>query len=185
MVLSLEGHLGHPNEAFLPSAFLVDYVRTYYNSDFAGAPTDGVYHLVNAESVKALAVVQGNDENASQLIQTSGRGRETSWLLKRNYDGTYSILSRQNGKSADLTADRNVTENPSALNDEWIFERDKNIDEKVCAKAHTFFNRCFTNSLKGGILALTGKRKRGSCNGRKKFGNTESENSDGNRGKTV
>lgn len=115
MVLSLEGHLGHPNEAFLPSAFLVDYVRTYYNSDFAGAPTDGVYHLVNAESGKALAVVQGNDENASQLIQTSGRGRETSWLLKRNYDGTYSILSRQNGKSADLTADRNVTENGTAV----------------------------------------------------------------------
>ena len=90
-------------------------MRTYYNSDFAGAPTDGVYHLVNAESGKALAVVQGNDENASQLIQTSGRGRETSWLLKRNYDGTYSILSRQNGKSADLTADRNVTENGTAV----------------------------------------------------------------------
>ncbi|MEV8633044.1 glycoside hydrolase family 16 protein [Streptosporangium sp. NPDC051023] len=29
MVLSLEGHLGQPNDAYLPSTFLIDYVRTY------------------------------------------------------------------------------------------------------------------------------------------------------------
>ncbi|WP_433243376.1 glycoside hydrolase family 16 protein [Streptosporangium sp. CA-135522] len=34
MVLSLEGHLGQPNDAYLPSAFLIDYVRTYRYSAF-------------------------------------------------------------------------------------------------------------------------------------------------------
>lgn len=35
MVLSLEGHLGQPNDAYLPSAFLIDYVRTYSYSTAA------------------------------------------------------------------------------------------------------------------------------------------------------
>lgn len=115
MVLSLEGHLGHPNEEYLPSAFLVDYVRTYYNSDFAGVPTDGVYRLVNAESGKALAIKPGSTENASQLVQTSGRGREESWMLKKNPDGTWSLRNMQTGKMADLTADRKVTENGNTV----------------------------------------------------------------------
>ncbi|MEV7005589.1 glycoside hydrolase family 16 protein [Streptosporangium sp. NPDC051022] len=36
MVLSLEGHLGQPNDAYLPSTFLIDYVRTYGYTGGAG-----------------------------------------------------------------------------------------------------------------------------------------------------
>lgn len=52
MVLSLEGHLGAPEEQYLPGEFLVDYVRTYYDSDFAGLPESGTYQIVNQESKK-------------------------------------------------------------------------------------------------------------------------------------
>lgn len=52
MVLSLEGHLGMPVEEYLPGEFLVDYVRTYYDSDFAGVPEDGLYQIVNRQSKK-------------------------------------------------------------------------------------------------------------------------------------
>lgn len=45
MVLSLEGHLGMPVEEYLPGEFLVDYVRTYYDSDFAGVPKMGCIRL--------------------------------------------------------------------------------------------------------------------------------------------
>ena len=54
MVLSLEGHLGTPEEQYLPGEFLVDYVRTYYDSDFAGLPESGTYQIVNQESKKVL-----------------------------------------------------------------------------------------------------------------------------------
>ncbi|MFF5213479.1 family 16 glycosylhydrolase [Streptosporangium sp. NPDC000396] len=39
MVLSLEGHLGQPKDAYLPSAFLIDYVRTYSYSSIPFKPS--------------------------------------------------------------------------------------------------------------------------------------------------
>lgn len=66
MVLSLEGHLGMPVEEYLPGEFLVDYVRTYYDSDFAGVPEDGLYQIVNRQSKKALDI-----PNSEEVVQRS------------------------------------------------------------------------------------------------------------------
>ncbi len=54
MVLSLEGHLGAPEEQYLPGEVLVDYVRTYYDSDFAGLRESVNYQIVNQESNTVL-----------------------------------------------------------------------------------------------------------------------------------
>ena len=68
MVLSLEGHLGAPEEQYLPGEFLVDYVRTYYDSDFAGLPESGTYQIVNQESKKSAGSFRRSERNSVETI---------------------------------------------------------------------------------------------------------------------
>ena len=111
MVLSLEGHLGTPEEQYLPGEFLVDYVRTYYDSDFAGLPESGTYQIVNQESKKVLDL--SGDQKGIQLRQSSAESGSdsTKWTLTQNADQTWSIQNMADGTYVDLTADSGVTSN--------------------------------------------------------------------------
>lgn len=110
MVLSLEGHLGMPVDEYLPGEFLVDYVRTYYDSDFAGVPADGLYQIVNRQSGKALAVPDANAKNSMQLVQKD-KAAAGVWKLWKQEDGTWSMANAENGNCVDLTADGGITSN--------------------------------------------------------------------------
>ena len=114
MVLSLEGHLGTPAEEYLPGEFLVDYVRTYYDSDFAGVPADGNYQIVNRQSKKALDIPDAQAGGSAQLIQkdTASAG---SWNLWKQADDTWTMTNAANGNCVDLTADTGVTSNGTAV----------------------------------------------------------------------
>lgn len=112
MVLSLEGHLGLPVEEHLPGEFLIDYVRTYYDSDFAGAPTDGLYQIVNKQSGKALAVPLENE--STQLVQKDP-AIAGAWRVRKENDDTWTMENASNGNYVDLTADSGVTSNGTAI----------------------------------------------------------------------
>lgn len=114
MVLSLEGHLGTPAEEYLPGEFLVDYVRTYYDSDFAGVPADGNYQIVNRQSKKALDIPDAQAGGSAQLVQkdTASAG---SWTLWKQADDTWTMTNAANGNCVDLTADTGVTSNGTAV----------------------------------------------------------------------
>lgn len=114
MVLSLEGHLGTPAEEYLPGEFLVDYVRTYYDSDFAGVPADGNYQIVNRQSKKALDIPDAQAGGSAQLVQkdTASAG---SWNLWKQADDTWTMTNAANGNCVDLTADTGVTSNGTAV----------------------------------------------------------------------
>ena len=114
MVLSLEGHLGTPAEEYLPGEFLVDYVRTYYDSDFAGVPADGNYQIVNRQSKKALDIPDAQAGGSAQLVQkdTASAG---SWTLWKQADDTWTMTNTANGNCVDLTADTGVTSNGTAV----------------------------------------------------------------------
>lgn len=114
MVLSLEGHLGTPAEEYLPGEFLVDYVRTYYDSDFAGVPADGNYQIVNRQSKKALDIPDAQAGGSAQLVQkdTASAG---SWTLWKQADDTWTMTNAANGNCVDLTADTGVTSNGAAV----------------------------------------------------------------------
>lgn len=116
MVLSLEGHLGNPVDAYLPGEFLIDYVRTYYDSDFAGNPEEGVYQLVNRGSGKVLNVPDASTENKKQLVQSTYNGSGSArWRLTKNEDGTYCMQNTATAKYVDLTADAGVTSNGNTI----------------------------------------------------------------------
>ncbi len=110
MVLSLEGHLGKPVDEYLPGEFLVDYVRTYYDSDFAGMPAEGLYQIVNRQSGKALAIPDANAKNSAQLVQKDG-AKAGVWKLWKQPDDTWSMANAENGNCVDLTADGGITSN--------------------------------------------------------------------------
>jgi len=114
IVLSLEGHLGTPAEEYLPGEFLVDYVRTYYDSDFAGVPADGNYQIVNRQSKKALDIPDAQAGGSAQLVQkdTASAG---SWNLWKQADDTWTMTNAANGNCVDLTADTGVTSNGTAV----------------------------------------------------------------------
>lgn len=112
MVLSLEGHLGAPAAAYLPGEFLVDYVRTYYDSDFVGIPENGCYYLVNAKSGMLLTVPNSSPEERTQLVQAELKSNNSQeWQISRNDDGTYCIQNQSSGKYVDLKADQSVADN--------------------------------------------------------------------------
>lgn len=116
MVLSLEGHLGRPAEENLPGEFLIDYVRTYYDSDFNGIPEEGIYRLVNRQSGKVLAVSGASADDKAQLAQLTDDGSGyMRWRLVKNDDGTYGIQNAATGKFADLKADADVTKNGNKI----------------------------------------------------------------------
>lgn len=128
MVLSLEGHLGKPVDAYLPGEFLIDYVRTYYDSDFAGIPQDGVYKLVNRGSGKVLNVPAASLEDKKQLVQSTDNGSSSAkWRLTQNEDGTYFMQNIATSKYVDLTADAGVTSNSNAI---IQYEYHGNINQK-------------------------------------------------------
>lgn len=110
MVLSLEGHLGKPVDEYLPGEFLVDYVRTYYDSDFAGMPAEGLYQIVNRQSGKALAIPDANAKNSTQLVQKDA-AKAGVWKLWKQADDTWSMANAENGNCVDLTADGGITSN--------------------------------------------------------------------------
>ncbi len=112
MVLSLEGHLGAPVEEYLPGEFLIDYVRTYYDSDFAGAPTDGLYQIVNKQSGKALSVPLEN--NSTQLVQKDPV-IAGAWRVRKEQDDTWIMENASNGHYVDLAADGGVTSNGTPI----------------------------------------------------------------------
>ncbi len=114
MVLSLEGHLGMPVEEYLPGEFLVDYVRTYYDSDFAGVPVDGLYQIVNRQSGKALDIPDAKPDNSIQLVQKDAATAGV-WNLWKQADDTWTIANVANGNCVDLTADAGVTSNGTAV----------------------------------------------------------------------
>lgn len=101
MVLSLEGHLGQPNDSYLPNEYLVDYIRTYYRSSFATQPVSGeTYRLINRNSGLALSVpVNGG----MQLIQSSEMNSDrTKWILEQNDDYTWTLENSATGNVIDL-----------------------------------------------------------------------------------
>lgn len=116
MVLSLEGHLGTPVEAYLPGEFKIDYVRTYYNSDFSRIPEEGIYKLVNRHSGLILSVPNSSAEDKTQLVQSVDNNSDfAKWQLKRASEYTYIIQNLATGKPADLTADADVTKNGNKI----------------------------------------------------------------------
>lgn len=116
MVLSLEGHLGMPTDENLPGEFLVDYVRTYYDSDFNGVPEEGVYRLVNRQSGKVLAVPGASADDKTQLVQLSDDGSGyMRWRVVKNKDNTYGLQNAATGKFVDLTADADVVKNGNKI----------------------------------------------------------------------
>ena len=115
MVLSLEGHLGIPNDEYIPGVFLVDYVRTYYDSDFAGVPEDGTYQIINRQSGKALALPDGELGEKPQLVQKEC-GNADAWTIAKQDDGTIVIINAANSDfCVDLKADVGVTKNGTAV----------------------------------------------------------------------
>lgn len=126
MVLSLEGHLGAPAKAYLPGEFLIDYVRTYYYSDFSEAPPNGIYKIVNRHSGKVLNVPGSSLDNKAQLIQfTYSGGNNEKWNLTKNLDRTYSIQNVLSKKYVDLTADTGVTSNGNSIT-QYTYHGDSN-----------------------------------------------------------
>lgn len=115
MVLSLEGHLGAPNDVYLPGAFLVDYVRTYYDSNFSGVPEDGTYQIVNRKSGKALALPDGELGEKPQLVQKEC-GNADVWTITKQGDGTVVITNSENPTyCVDLKGDVGATKNGTAV----------------------------------------------------------------------
>lgn len=126
MVLSLEGHLGAPAQAYLPSEFLVDYVRTYYYSDFSGIPDNGTYKIVNRHSGKVLNVPESSLNDATQLTQSTYSGGDNEkWNLTKNPDNTYFIQNVLSNKCVDLTADSGVTSNGTSIT-QYTYHGDSN-----------------------------------------------------------
>lgn len=116
MVLSLEGHLGSPVDAYLPSEFLVDYVRTYYYSDFEDMPEEGTYKIINRNSGLLLSVPEGDYNEKTQLIQeVDSGGINGRWILMQNNNYTYSMQNQMSQKYVDLKADAGVTLNGNAI----------------------------------------------------------------------
>lgn len=112
MVLSLEGHLGNPNDAFLPGTFQVDYVRTYY-ADNANVPADGSYKIMNRKSGKALQVPASSSADGMQLIQQAyGGGNHEKWMITKNPDGTFTIKNVNSLKNMDLSGGNTANGTP-------------------------------------------------------------------------
>ncbi|STD15579.1 Kappa-carrageenase precursor [Dermatophilus congolensis] len=81
-VLSLEGHLGAPNPQFLPAAFHIDYLRTYYHTATT-RPDPGKYRIVNAANGNGLTVKNG--------ALTDVAGAKDTFTIERLEDFTYHI----------------------------------------------------------------------------------------------
>lgn len=111
MVLSLEGHLGHPIVEQLPTSFAIDYVRTYYDGDVVSPIPAGNYMIINRHSGKALTYMEGNQE----LLVQKPIEDAVSWWLHRHEEGTYSFYDSQTDKCIDLTASGGVTENATPI----------------------------------------------------------------------
>lgn len=139
MVLSLEGHLGAPVAEHLPKEFLIDYVRTYYDSDFAGIPEDGNYLLVNAKSGMVLTVPDASTEERRQLVQANRNGSSAQgWKLSRNEDGTYCMQSQFSEKYVDLKADQSVAENGVSII-QYSYNGDSNQRWYIVPTGNGFF----------------------------------------------
>ncbi|MEG1463112.1 MAG: RICIN domain-containing protein [Anaerorhabdus sp.] len=103
MVLSLEGHLGTPNNTYLPEKFLVDYVRTYYRNDLINTPESGTYKIVNRKSGLALSVPESSMDNNAQLLQWAYEGHNNEkWILKKDADLSYTIQNVNSNKFIDV-----------------------------------------------------------------------------------
>ncbi|MHC5269121.1 RICIN domain-containing protein [Enterococcus sp. LJL98] len=130
LVLSLEGHLGKPNDKYLPEKYLIDYVRTYYNSSFLDIPQDGEYQLMNKKSGMVLSTTPGNNQLKSQLIQTSNQNLATqTWILEGKKLGRYTLQNKANQLFVDLKEDVGVNQNGNPIiqytghgksNQEWF-----------------------------------------------------------------
>lgn len=110
MVLSLEGHLGKPVPEKLPAEFLVDYVHTYYDN-FETDIQDGTYYVMNKHSGKYLSF-PNTTSNSLQLVQSETK---TPWVLTKQTNGTWMIMSPQTHQVVDLTASGGVTSNGTAI----------------------------------------------------------------------
>lgn len=117
MVLSLEGHLGAPVDSMLPSEFLIDYVRTYYHSDFSSSPSSGTtYKIVNRNSGFALSVSTSASTTDSQLIQSQSDDTNLAkWVLNKNSDNTYAIQNVETQKVITLTSSQNIGVNGNTI----------------------------------------------------------------------
>lgn len=116
MVLSLEGHLGKPNEDYLPSTYLIDYVRTYYDSDFEGIPDDGIYKIVNRHSGQVLTVPNDSFNDTTQLVQDHDQHKESQkWLINQSLSKTFTFKNMHSNKVIDLKADTGITSNGNAI----------------------------------------------------------------------
>lgn len=148
MVLSLEGHLGSPVDQYLPSQFLVDYVRTYYHSDFSGIPDEGTYQIVNRKSGLSLSVPEASVHDKTQLIQSQYEGADNEkWTLSKNKDFTYCIQNINSGKYVDLSADAHVTSNGTSIT-QYSYHGDPNQKWYLVPTDHGYFKI---------ISALSGK----------------------------
>ncbi|BCR82133.1 beta-glucanase [Arachnia rubra] len=87
VVLSLEGHLGAPQDSALPASFDIDYVRTYYRTP-AQAQPDGDVRLLDPEG-RALTLTPGG------VALSASTSEDTRWHLRRQDDLTYVITSPQ------------------------------------------------------------------------------------------
>lgn len=127
MVLSLEGHLGTPNPAYLPNSFEIDYVRTYFNSNFERQLTDGDYQIINRESGKALEVPEFDMNNKTQLQQNDVTSKDNQlWNIKSNNNHTFTIMNKQSEKMIDLKGDSGITKNGNPI---LQYDRNKQINQ--------------------------------------------------------
>lgn len=130
LVLSLEGHLGKPNSQFLPSKFMIDYVRTYYRNDLTLGPNNGTYKIVNRKSGLALNVPSASLTNGTQLIQWPYEGgNHEKWSIRQNPDLTYTIENVNSGKVIDVhegktgNGEQIIQFNDTGnINQKWIIE---------------------------------------------------------------
>lgn len=119
MVLSLEGHLGNPVDAYLPDSFVIDYVRTYaYIGTEEPVVDEGTYKIINKNSNKVLYVPGGSTNNGTHLSQTSYSNENAQkWLLSEIADG-YTLQNVNSNLYADIAA-RSTEDGGIALQWSW------------------------------------------------------------------
>ncbi|WP_427885543.1 RICIN domain-containing protein [Kribbella sp. GL6] len=98
MLFSLEGHLGQPNDAYLPASFAIDYVRTYYAVPSMADPS-GQHRVVNRKSGLVLTAATSGDA----VTQEAWTGSAPQlWTIARTDDWTYTLVNAATGGYLDL-----------------------------------------------------------------------------------
>ncbi|MEU0564907.1 RICIN domain-containing protein [Nonomuraea sp. NPDC005983] len=101
MIFSLEGHLGQPNDAYLPASFAIDYVRTYYAVPNMPDPS-GQHRLANRKSGLVLTAPASGSATDPVTQETWTGSALQLWTIARTDDWTYTLTNAARGGYLDL-----------------------------------------------------------------------------------